>query len=334
MTKNDSLPNWQTPMITPRKRTLNETRDLAIHVIGRLYKPLAFYFSILAVPVFALDFLLWALLFSPREMLFGDFWGTERFFELATRFTVVWLTISLETHFVGSLVTQYLGMWLFSGNEPIPPKRVLKSWGRRWFQILYFCVATRILRRPSFYPEVILLEQTPFFRTAERFSTRKRVRYVRSSGLGVGSLFSVLTNETFIVCGVLSAYVFVYMAVNTVFPTEALSSYLSTFVCAPLLIFACKLFNVVFNFCSYINYRVSAEGWDVDLAFKTELIRFGADDDEQSFSGAGRRRARSRTLAPISSALLKSTELSLRTSAVDESGHEKPSQEELAEVAS
>ena len=185
------------------------------------------------------------------------------------------VTITLEVQFVGSLVTEYLGIWLFSGDEKIPVKRVFREWRQRLFQLFYYLVFTRVIRFRSFYPETILLERHPFFGRAGRLSTRRRVKNINSADVGTEAFSAFIGTEFYILAGVVFGCVISYFFISTIMGDRVLSWFISTIFVFPTFLMACRLFNVVYNFCNYINYRISCEGWDVDLTFKTELVRLG-----------------------------------------------------------
>ena len=55
MSATDKRLDWTRPRVAVRKRTLNETLDLTLRVLGREFKPLAYYYALVAAPVFLLD---------------------------------------------------------------------------------------------------------------------------------------------------------------------------------------------------------------------------------------------------------------------------------------
>jgi hypothetical protein len=109
--------DWTRQAIVVRKRSTGETRDLAFLVIGKEFKRLAFYFALLAVPVWALDALFFALFLFGAPSEIGEsgalFWQN----------CFVYWIIALETAFVGSLATRYLGVWLFESERKIERRK-------------------------------------------------------------------------------------------------------------------------------------------------------------------------------------------------------------------
>lgn len=290
-----SLSSWKAPAVVPRKRTVNEQRDLAVRLIGELFKPLSFYYGVIAIPTYLFNCLLWLFIFP--DSLNSDL---DTFETALWSAVIVWLTISLETQFVGSLATQYLGVWLFSDSEKITKKQIFQNWWGRVFQIFYYLVLTRLIRLRAYYPEIILLERPPFWGNKQIASTSRRARLINSGGIRGMALSTVFANEAYLISGVLSGYALILPVVNAIFPDPRLSILIVNFVAFPIFVFGCKLFNVVFEFCSYINFRISYEGWDVDLAFRTEAPRLGIEEDFGNDVGVRRNLpSRSRTLAPL-----------------------------------
>ncbi|MGI6401586.1 MAG: hypothetical protein ACOX0A_05670 [Thermoguttaceae bacterium] len=305
--QDDPLQNWKRPKIVIRKRTLNEVRDLATRVVCSEFKPAALYFMVLALPTLILNYVFWFFLFEAFGLSFWSgsqydavFHFSHYFWSFVSLAFWVWLTITLEVQFVGSLVTEYLGIWLFSGDEKIPVKRVFREWRQRLFQLFYYLVFTRVIRFRSFYPETILLERHPFFGRAGRLSTRRRVKNINSADVGTEAFSAFIGTEFYILAGVVFGCVISYFFISTIMGDRVLSWFISTIFVFPTFLMACRLFNVVYNFCNYINYRISCEGWDVDLTFKTELVRLGVSLADATDGGAhGRARRRLRTLGPL-----------------------------------
>ncbi|MBR0225987.1 MAG: hypothetical protein IJL92_08030 [Thermoguttaceae bacterium] len=300
--QDDPFSNWKRPNIVVRKRTLHETRDLAIRIVCQKLKPLLFYYCIVALPVLAFDYVLWFSIYSgwfkPAEKggfeVVVDFAGSFEYLPL------VWLTLALETSFMGSLVTEYLGIWLFAGNEKIRFQRVLRSWWERIGQLFYYLLLTRIIRTRAFYPETILLERHPFLKKKGRLSTSRRVKNINAGGVGTEAFFSFLLTECYVVAGLVFGWTLFYSFIKTIVDEPALSLFFTAVVIYPPFATACRLFNVVYNFCYYVNYRISCEGWDVDLAFKTELAKWGVEgSDFEETNAPNRVRRRSKTLGPL-----------------------------------
>ena len=291
--------DWLRRSIAIRKRTLNETRDLALRVAVKKLPTLLFYYALLAVPVYFVNLALWALWFPWEDVIEPQF-GRVSVYHWSFLFpSVVWLTVSLETAFIGSLVSQYLGIWLFSPDErEIHWKFVVRSWRERWFQLIYYLILTRPIRLRRFYVETILLERAPFRGDGKRISTRKRVANM-NSGYGGSGFFELLCTESYLICGVISGLLLIGSIVNSFVPDEVPKIVLLDFLFFPVFIFGCKLYNVVYNFFSYINYRIASEGWDIDLAFKTqarELVALDRSEDET----IPKRFRRGRTLGSLS----------------------------------
>lgn len=300
--QDDPLSNWKRPKIVVRKRTLNEIRDLAIRIICTDYKPLVFYYAVLGAPVLLIDYVLWFFLgwngiHSARSAdYFSVFSILDDVVSCSGLIFFVWLVITYETAFVGSLVTEYLGLWLFAGDSDIRVKSVFKAWWERKFQLFYYLVFTRPIRSGAFYPETILLERHPFFRKSGRISTWRRVRNIKSGGVGAEAFFAFWLAEFYVFSGFLTGWATLFYLTTMVVDDKFLAFFLSSTLFFPPFLMACRLFNVVYNFCYYVNYRISCEGWDVDLTFKTELARYRESSDSSSASSPT---SRSRTLGAL-----------------------------------
>ena len=265
--------DWTRQAIVVRKRSTSETRDLAFLVIGREFKNLAFYFALLAVPVFLLDALFFALFLfgAPSEI------GEESGVLFWQNCFVYWI-IALETAFVGSLATRYLGVWLFESERKIERREIVASWLERLPQLFYFLVLTRPFRRGTFYAETILLERTPFRKTSGRYSTAARVRSFRR-----GALEPNLWPAT----AALSGYFLLDQVGPTLIATGDVWTAAFHWAIFPAFLFGLRFYVVVLDFLRYINYRVATEGWDLDLAFKVELAKLAVDAERRRDGGRG-----------------------------------------------
>lgn len=279
MNTNDPLSHWKTPNISARPRTESETRDLAVRVFARNLKPISLLYAIMAVPALLLCYLLWIgvfyLLLSGELSLGEDFEGIFT----AASFWWVLVTASLYflSEFCGALVTKYLGLWLFSGEEKVTLKTTLHSMRGRWGQTIYFLLLTRLIRLRSFYAEILLLENTPFWRTENGVSTKRRVKHVNSSGSFFALGLSSLVTESFVNMGVSVGVGVFFLLAYAVFQNVILAFFLTAVLWLPILTAASRLFMTVYHFCSYVNYRVKNESWDVELLFKSELAKLGKD---------------------------------------------------------
>lgn len=264
--KND----WTRQAIAVRKRTESETRDLAFLVIGKEFKNLAFYFAALAVPVFLLDALFFALFVfgEPSEIAAPDVANGVALF---WKNCFVYAVVALETWFVGSLATRYLGVWLFESERKIERREIFSSWLARAPQLVYYLVLTRPFRFASFYAETILLEQTSFWRKKGRYSTSERVRSFRRGAAFEPNLWPAL------------AAVVGYFTIDALGPTliatGALWEAAFHWAIFPAFLFGLRFYVVVLNFLRYINYRVATEGWDLELAFKVERAKLAVDGE-------------------------------------------------------
>ena len=265
--------DWTRQAIAVRKRSESETRDLAFIVIGKEFKNLAFYFALLAVPVLLLDAFFFALFLfdEPSEIAESGslFWQN----------CVVYAAIALETAFVGSLATRYLGVWLFESERKIERREIVASWAEQLPQLLYYLVLTRPLRRGTFYAETILLERTPFRKTSGRYSTVDRVRSFRSG--------AALELNCWPPLAAISGYFLIDKLGPMFVATGALWEAIFHWAIFPAFLFGLRFYVVVLNFLRYINYRVAAEGWDLELAFKVEQAKLAVDEERWRDGGKG-----------------------------------------------
>ncbi len=266
--KND----WTRQAIAVRKRSTGETRDLAFLVIGREFKRLAFYFALLAVPIWALDALFFALFLFGAPSEIGEtgvlFWQN----------CFVYWIIALETAFVGSLATRYLGVWLFESERKIERREIVASWAERLPQLFYFLVLTRVFRRGTFYAETILLERTPFRKTSGRYSTAERVRSFRRG---------VLEPNLWPATAAFSGYFLLDKIGPTLIATGDVWAAAFHWAIFPAFLFGLRFYVVVLDFLRYINYRVATEGWDLELAFKVERAKLAFDAERRRDVGKG-----------------------------------------------
>ncbi|MBR2005696.1 MAG: hypothetical protein IJ991_16130 [Thermoguttaceae bacterium] len=272
--KND----WTRQAIVVRKRTESETRDLAFLVIGKEFKNLAFYFAALAVPVFLLDALFFALFIfrDPSEIAAPDVAGGVALF---WKNCFVYAVVALETWFVGSLATRYLGVWLFESEREIERREIFSSWLARAPQLVYYLVLTRPFRFASFYAETILLEQTTFRKKSGRYSTSERVRSFRRGAAVEPNLWPALAAVV--------GYFMIDALGPTLVATGALWEAAFHWAIFPAFLFGLRFYVVVLNFLRYINYRVATEGWDLDLAFKVERAKLAVDAERWRAGGRG-----------------------------------------------
>lgn len=305
MNTNDPLAHWKKPNISARPRTENETRDLAVRVFARNLKPISILYAIMAVPALLLCYALWIggfyLLFS--EETGGEFYD---FFSVACFWWVlVTASVYFLSEFCGVLVTKYLGLWLFSGEETVSLRTTLHSMRGRWGQSIYFLLLTRLIRLRSFYAEIILLENTPFWKTENGVSTKRRVKHVNSSGSFFALGLRSLVTESFVNMGVFIGGWAFFLLAYAVLQNVDVAFSLTAVLWIPILTAASRIYMTVYHFCSYVNYRVKNESWDVELLFKSELAKLGKDpietvgDHWPSRAFAGNKRLGSLVLEPI-----------------------------------
>ena len=268
--------DWTRQAIAVRKRSTAETRDLAFVVIGKEFKNLAFYFVVLAAPFFLIDALFFAL------FVFGgpsDIAKTCDDVSIFWQICFVYAVIALETAFVGSLATRYLGVWLFESERKIGRREIVASWLDRLPQLFYYLVLTRPFRRGTFYAETILLERTPFRKKAGRYSTAERVRSFRRGVAFEPNFWPALAAT--------AGYLTIGSLGPTLIATEEVWITAFHWAIFPAFLFGLRFYVVVLDFLRYINYRIAAEGWDLDLAFKVERAKLAVDEGRWRDGGKG-----------------------------------------------
>lgn len=266
-----AVADWTRQAIVVRRRTAAETSDLAFFVVGKEFKNLAFYFALLAVPVFLLDVFFFAFfVFGPPSDVAS---GETRFLQNC----FVYVVVAWESTFVGSLTTRYLGVWLFESERKIGRREIWASWRNRLPQLVYFLILTRPWRTAPFYAETILLERTSFRKAPGRRSTGERVRSLRRGVDGELSGWLIL------------AAVFGYFLLDAVGPTFVATGKIWTaalhWAIFPAFLFGLRFYGVVWNFLRYVNARVATEGWDVELAFKVERAKLAVDEFGERSTG-------------------------------------------------
>ncbi len=273
-TKETTGADWTRQAIVVRKRTAAETSDLAFLVIGKEFKNLAFYFAVLAVPVFLLDVVFFAAFAfgSPSDVAASE--------KLLLQNCFVYLVVAWQTAFVGSLATRYLGVWLFESEREIERREIWASWRDRLPQLLYFLALTRPFRFAPFYAETILLERTTFRKTPGRRSTVERVRSLNRGFFGFGEL------SVWLPTAAVSGYFLLDALGPTFVATGKIWSAAFHWAIFPAFLFGLRFYVVVWNFLRYINLRVATEGWDVDLAFRGERAKLTVDERGASSGGA------------------------------------------------
>ena len=275
---------WNQRSIVVRKRTLNETRDLSLRVLGREWKRLVPYFFVLGVPIAALDVVFWQLVIHPSSFREASVYSLEKSIYLYSLFAfLLWITVLFETAFIGSLTTLYLGKWMFSVDGKIDRRAIFRDFADRLPQLFYYLVLTRLIRRRFFYAETILLERLPFLKTDALPSTRKRVASMNYGGVFFQLWTARFGTELYVISGVLTALASLFPLIRYVFVEWDYAFYALFYLLYPILLLCGSLYTTVYNFFQYVNYRILYEGWDVELALSVEVEKLS---DDMTFTSA------------------------------------------------
>lgn len=263
---------------TIRERVPREISDLAFIILRHKWRSLIFYFMILAVPCFLLNL----LVFYP---FFLSVYDPIHFYPGSIGFFLVTIGVmSLESDFVGSLLTLWLGEWFFRPHEKIPVRFIFQTWFSLLPQIFYYLVFFRIFY--IFFPfvnNILLLEKPPFFKMKGKITTSQRISQFRKGGgqeiaSGMISLFS-----RFLVLYLLGGIIIFFWGKGFIGANEIWYP-LFFLIVFPIYFWIFILYDVVYTFLAYLNVRIIREGWAVDIAFKAEFLHHSETEELIPFS--------------------------------------------------
>jgi len=147
-----------------------------------------------------------------------------------------------------------------------------------WIGLCGLCFWILRLSRP-FAPEILALELTPLKapeNAPNAFTYTKRTQWLQkassdANGLGIStSMFALLATVVLYFCGALF--------VGVVFGTWQWGWW-TDLVIYPIALWTVATWTAVVRFLSYMNTRIRAEGWDLELKLKAEAQRLSQHSD-------------------------------------------------------
>ncbi len=263
--------------IVIRCRSLWELADLAGQVLRDQWRPICFYFFLLAflatilnIAVFWSSFGLDAMLptadDSPDTLPIPA--GRNLWFYL-----FICVASFVELRFVGTLLVAWLGIWVFHPDQKVPVRDVFSVWFNALPQLLFYLVLFYpfYLMYP-FVSQIVLLERTRFFRHGSLLATSRRAAYFHR-GLG-GDVRQLRANVRVVVLFfLLVGGSFFFSWGEAIFFSSPLWPVIFRCFVFPLYVWSLLLTVCVLSFFQYLNIRIMLEGWDLDVAFKSEMIR-------------------------------------------------------------
>jgi hypothetical protein len=143
-----------------------------------------------------------------------------------------------------------------------------------WLGLAALCCWIVRIARP-FAPEILALELTPLkvpANTPNAFNYSKRTKWLQKAtsdagGLGIStSMFALLATLALYFCGA--------MLVGVLFGTWQWGWW-TDLVIYPIALWSVAIWTAVVRFLAYMNTRIRAEGWDLELKLKAEAQRLG-----------------------------------------------------------
>ncbi|MDO5567322.1 MAG: hypothetical protein Q4G59_11745 [Planctomycetia bacterium] len=261
--------------IVIRYRSTWELTDLAGRVLRDQWRPICFYFFILALLATVLNIAVFWSCFGFGPIMPSAEDSSDALLEGRSLwfYSFICLASFVELRFVGTLLVTWLGIWVFHPDKQVPVREVFAVWFNALPQLLFYLV----LFYPFylFYPfvsQIILLERTRFFRHGTLLTTSRRAAYFHR-GLG-GDVRQLRANaEILVVFFLLVGSAFFFSWGETIFFSSPLWPIIFRCVVFPIYVWSLMLAVCVLSFFQYLNIRIMREGWDLDIAFKAEMIR-------------------------------------------------------------
>lgn len=286
-------------LISVRERGAFETLDLSLHVLRRWWFPLLMSFLVLVIPLAIINAWLLDWILSGTDFVVGS--RSENAIAGVRYAWTMALLVFLEAPFASGLTTFILGGLvfderpkLFTARKPLTQLAWLmftvRGIGVAWILLIWvrgttfafslqeagilllvFVVAAVRLSRP-FLPEVVILEQLK--------STRKRTDGMTLS-MRIASLHTSYGGEIvgrgvmmLFVCVMLTISVFgslLFVSESLLFDGDVGPLILRT--TWPIALWTVALLVAVVRFLNYLDIRVRAEGWEVELQMRAEAQR-------------------------------------------------------------
>lgn len=257
--------------IVIRCRTFWELTDLTGYVFREQWRAICFYFFVLALGAHVLNLTVFWSCFGLDSLVPSS--GDASLQPLSFYYLLFCFVTLVELRFVETLLIAWLGIWFFHPGRKITFREVFSIWFNAMPQLLYYLVLFYpFYLSYSFIPQIILLERTPFFRRGTLLTTSRRAAYfhrapgaeARQLGLCVMILFPFF---------LLVGYLFFFFWGRMIVFSSPLWPFIFHCVLFPLYLWGLLLIVCLFSFFLYLNIRIMREGWDLDIAFKAEMLR-------------------------------------------------------------
>ncbi len=254
--------------IVIRERTWSEILDLALQVLRTQFAPLCAAAAVGIVPVAILNVIILNVLYSSTLAMDTD-----------ADVTAV-LLVMIEAPLATAVMTLYLGQAMFTARPNV--KKIAREFVASLPQLVLLQVVVRtVLIVPvltwivpyAVYPylnELILLERYPLFAPAGQLSTARRMSALHRGGSGdyigraigaailsVGLILALWTSQ-----GMLLEVLFGFQ------PTP-----LTQVVSLQLVLWIVVAYFTVARFLSYLDQRIRYEGWEIELALRSQRER-------------------------------------------------------------
>ncbi|RMF96840.1 MAG: hypothetical protein D6741_10680 [Planctomycetota bacterium] len=265
--------------ITIRRRTPYEVADLAFRLWGTDGLRMVGALLVGVLPFFAINSVVVQLLLE---------YGYEPYFhdlDFGGWFLGVLVLIILceyEGPLAASFLTAYLGETFF--ERKASRGHVIRRTLNMIPQMVFWFLLPNPLRiSGKCLPEIILLEQAPLFKKGNVFSSRQRCSLFQRYELHDGLTQSLTTLVTAVPLFLGLGWSFV-LGIVFLFPASLTENGWTYVVAWHIAAWLTIGYTTTLRFLHYINARIRFEGWELELAVKTEAERlarrfgFAGDD--------------------------------------------------------
>ncbi|GAB6165162.1 hypothetical protein JCM19992_11620 [Thermostilla marina] len=254
--------------ITIRKRTPYEIADLAFRLWGTDGLRMAGALILGVLPFFVLNTLVAQFVFAFSEnSSFHEQTGGAWFLGILA---IIVLT-EYEGPLAASFLTAYLGEAFF--NRKVMIGRLIVRTLRAIPQMAFWYLLPNPMRwSGKCLPEIVILEQAPLLGKPNTFSSRQRCLLFQRYEIHDGFTQSATTMLTALALFVGLGFSFV-MVIVFLFPLSLVENnwtYVFAWHIAAWLVVG---YTTTIRFLQYINARIRFEGWELELAMRTEAER-------------------------------------------------------------
>lgn len=257
-----------------RRRSVREIFDLTCLLLRTVGLRGIGYSLVLGIPVFLFNL----LILPPGVTTF--IFSSDSIMLLNSPLYLFFFTILtlLESDFVFSPMILFLGEWFFRPDEKISKRKIFRQWYQLLPQILFYLVFFRII----FFHirqlvNILLLEKTPFRKNKWKVSTLQRSGLFHKASNGSSgdnlALSAFWGEVAFIFIMIPSGYFLLYFWLQLFFEGATIISVLMLGILFPLYCWSIAFFLSIYKFLTYLHLRIAQEGWDLEIAFKAELLR-------------------------------------------------------------